>query len=373
MKVLSDILFDGNIIASNLPQANGGVYKAVLINKEDDENKFVEGELSVIPIEEKGDVVIGTDDGEVIRLPIGTKGQVLTVKQVGEGQADLEPRWEDPPHGLENPMTKRADIIVGGQDGVPEALEAPISTDTHFLTTRLNDTQTQREVRWQNKILPSNVLVAPKSLLGRRDTSTVSESIAVGEGLDIKVINNVATLVKSDTVYYFGENPGIVAPGTGINITEFGEVALNRFLPISTVGMWTVKLDLTFVCNVGYEYWEYRVLDHKTLEFIVIVRNIFDKNKLVIAEHIPSLKVSKHLGTYTYDDMSEAKFASEGIFNEETIKVSLVKVEDINSIYHNLKIENNLDRITAFNPGFNDFKIFTKIKVHTDEFSVPQL
>ncbi len=328
MKVLSDILFDGNIIASNLPQANGGVYKALLINTEEgeDENKFVIGELP------------------------------------------------DVPTGFENPMTKRADIIVGDQDGEPVALEAPDDDKIHFLTVTNND-QNRKEINWVKKIFPGSISVAPKSLLGCRHTTSnlPAENIAVGEGLDIKVIHNVATLVKADTVYYFGENPGTVAPGTGINVTEFGEVALNRFLPISTVGMWTIKLDLTSVCNVGYEYWEYRVLDHKTLEFVVIVRNIFDKNKLVIAEHIPSMKITKHLGTYTYDDMSEAKFASEGVFNEETIKVSLVKVEDINSIYHNLKIENNLDRITAFNHAFNDFKIFTKIKVHTDEFSVPQL
>jgi len=330
-----------------------------------------------IVIEQKGDIVAGGSNGIPVPIPIGAKGQVFTVKQVGLGQADLEPRWEDPTGGLENPMTKRADIIVGGQDGEPTALEAPESTDTNFLTTRLNDTLTQREVRWQNKILPSNVLVASKSLLGCRDTTSniPAENIAVGEGLDIEVINEVATLTTGKKRYYLHNGDPYFTttqPGAGIAKDSYIDIELYKLLGFTTLeaGMWKVKLTFHFVCKNPDDNNEQTFFYNqtRTVEFTVTIINYLQGSTQHNEEYLSHLKVSNIAGNWVLLDKTDPSETQQGTVKEEDISIVMISTLSGSEKYHKLRLINNMHQLY---PDVTwAINVYTRIDVELDEFTI---
>jgi hypothetical protein len=84
---------------------------------------------TLLPINQKGDMVIGAPDGTPARLAVGAENDVL---QVTDGTAV----WKvltvpEPPPSMANPMTQKGDLIIGDVGGSPTRLA--VGTTSQYL------------------------------------------------------------------------------------------------------------------------------------------------------------------------------------------------------------------------------------------------
>lgn len=102
------------------------------------------------------EVTTGQHNIKRVKLSVSagdTAGKVLTTTDNGLGV--LVPTWQTPT-GMENPMTAKADIIVGGASGAPDKLAAPARAS--FLRAYKNSSN-EDVVNWSKLTAGSNVTI----------------------------------------------------------------------------------------------------------------------------------------------------------------------------------------------------------------------
>lgn len=147
------------------------------------------------------EVTTGQHNIKRVKLSVSagdTAGKVLTTTDNGLGV--LVPTWQTPT-GMENPMTAKADIIVGGASGAPDKLAAPANAS--FLRAYKNSSN-EDVVNWSKLSAGANVTIT--------DAGTQVTISADAQTGDHKVSTD-----GTDTAGYLEDK---VAAGTGISVTK---------------------------------------------------------------------------------------------------------------------------------------------------------